>query len=241
MKLSEGTGVTLYYQLKKLLSEKIQKRIWNPGDQIPNEMDLVNLYQVSRATVRQAVLELVREGLLIRKKGKGTFVAEPKYETDFIIQFCYPKEFGNKHEVISKKIIDAGTLGEVFEIEPNEKVYEIVRLRYFNDEAVAIEMVVLPAKQFPGLLDIDLSGRLFDILYEKYGVRITKFSSTVEPVILTGKEMKLLGVEEKKTALLLNRQCKDAEGKTYLANKSIFRGDRCKLLFQNFYDKAGDR
>lgn len=233
MQLSAGTGVALYYQLKKVIREKIKNGIWNPGDQIPNEMDLVALYQVSRATVRQAVLELVREGLLVRKKAKGTFVAEPKYETDFTIQFCYPKEFGNKHDVVSRKVIEAGDfIGEIFGIEANKKVYDIVRLRYFNGEVIAIETVLLPEDRFPGLLEMDLGGRLFDILYEKYGVHITKFNCSIEPVILTGKEVKLLGLHEKKPALMLNRQCIDMEGKTYLLNKSIFRGDRCKLLFQ---------
>lgn len=233
MKLESGTGIALYYQLKEKIKGKIKKGVWKTGDQIPNELDLVVQYEVSRATVRQAVLELVREGILIRQKGKGTFVAEPKYEADFTVNFCYPKEFGKKHEVVSATSLPASdSVCEQLCLEKGEFVYTIVRLRYFNEEAVAIETLVIPEKTFPGLLELDLRERIFDLLAQHYGIHISKFNSTVEPVLLTTKEAKILGLDERKAALLINRICIDIEDKPYLISKGIFRGDRCKLFFK---------
>lgn len=233
MKLESGTGIALYYQLKEKLKEKIKNGVWKIGDQIPNELDLVTQYQVSRATVRQAVLELVREGILLRQKGKGTFVAEPKYEADFTVNFCYPTEFGKRHEVVSATSLPASeSVCEQLGIAQGAIIYNIVRLRYFNEEAVAIETLLVPEKTFPGLLKLDLRERIFDLLAQYYGINILKFNSTVEPVLLTAKEAKLLGLDERKAALLINRVCVDIEGRPYLISKGIFRGDRCKLFFK---------
>lgn len=233
MKLESGAGIALYYQLKEKLKEKIKNGVWTIGDQIPNEMDLMAQYQVSRTTVRQAVLDLVREGILIRKKGKGTFIAEPKYEADFTVNFCYPREFGNRHELVSAAAIPASdTTCEQLCLAQGETVYNIVRLRYFHEEAVAIETLLIPERLFPGLLQLDLRERIFDLLAQHYGIQILKFNSTVEPVILTTKEAKLFGLDERKAALMIQRVCVDVEEKAYMLSKGIFRGDRCKLFFK---------
>lgn len=78
--LDERSPMSLYYQLKTILAEKIHSGQWKVNDRIPTERELCDAYGVSRATVRLALGELENEGLLYRKQGKGTFVAAPKIE-----------------------------------------------------------------------------------------------------------------------------------------------------------------
>ena len=233
MVLNKKTGIPLYYQLKEIILGEIKKGTWRVGEQIPTEIDFVDQYKISRATVRQAVLELVRDGILVRDKGKGTFVSAPKFRTDFTVNFCYPEQFGDKHKVLSAKTISPSeSIAERLSLTSTELIYKIVRLRYFNDEPVAIETLFIPEKKFPGLLDKDLKIRIFDILAENYNVNILKFETTIEPVTLTYKESKILEVSKEKPALLVEKNCLDITGRPYLIAKGLFRGDRCKLFFE---------
>lgn len=78
MKLNTHSSTPLYMQLKQAITEDINKGVYTPGEKLPIETDLCDIYGVSRITVRKAVLDLVEEGLLIRQQGKGTFVQYPK-------------------------------------------------------------------------------------------------------------------------------------------------------------------
>src|SRR5665647_3212360 len=84
---------TLYFQLKEQLMSRIAMKEWNPGDKIPNEHALCHEYGVSRITVRQALTDLEREGYIIRKQGKGTFVTFPRIEQNLTSFYSFSDEF----------------------------------------------------------------------------------------------------------------------------------------------------
>ena len=83
-KINKNTPVPLYFQLKTLILDEIKSGRYKVGDAIPTEKELSEMFEISRTTVRQAVMELVQEGWLYREKSKGTFVAQPKIRQDFI-------------------------------------------------------------------------------------------------------------------------------------------------------------
>lgn len=231
--LNEESGIPLYYQIKELIKEKIENGDWKSGDKIPNELDLAKILDVSRSTIRQAILELVREGVLTRKKGVGTFVAKPKFEGNFI-NFSYPEEFGTKHTPISTKVIE-GTSGKVKALNLNndEKVYEIIRLRYFNEEPAALEKSYIPVKLVPGLLEKNLEGKLSDLILEQYGITLTRYKNYIEPVLLDSYEAKVLEIEQSQPTLKITRLLMTPQGTPVVLNTSVFRGDRCKMLFSS--------
>ncbi|WP_134703738.1 GntR family transcriptional regulator [Ammoniphilus sp. YIM 78166] len=229
----DENGLPLYYQLKEILKEKIEGGEWSPGDQIPNEIQLASDYKISRSTVRQAILDLVREGLLNRKQGKGTFVAAPKVEGNFI-SFRFPLEWGTKHVPLSlREIRCSPSIASSLHIVPNEKVYEILRLRYFKEETEpsVLEKSYLRIDPYPDFLSHNFEGRVFDLLAEKYNVHISKTKTFIEPVLLSAYEAQVLEVMEGQPALKLTKLGMDAQGNPIILNKSIFRGDRCRLLF----------
>jgi GntR family transcriptional regulator len=233
MQLNGDKGIPLYYQLKEIIRDKIERGIWSAGDQIPNEMALVEEYKISRATVRQAVLDLVREGILVRKKGKGTFVSTPKLAGDLTINFYYPEEFGTKHIPMSSNIIEAPSwVAKQLKAEAGMRVYEIIRLRLFNEEPVAVETLYLPADVFPNLLQANLEERIFDLLAKHFGVTISKFISYVEPVLLNSYEASRLQVTPNQPALKITKIGLNQQDNPFVIAMSVFRGDRYKLSFQ---------
>jgi len=231
--INEESGIPLYYQIKELIREKINNGDWKSGDKIPNELDLAKNFTVSRATIRQAILELVNEGILSRKKGVGTFVSKPKFEGNFIT-LSYPEELGTKHTPISIKVIEdtSGKLTEL-NLKDHEKVYEIIRLRYFNEEPAAIEKSYIPVSFAPDLLENNLEGKLNDLLTEKYGIIMTRFKSYIEPILLPYYEAKVLEVEQNRPALKITKLLMTPQGTPVMLSISIFREDRCKLLFSS--------
>jgi len=82
--LDKSTPIPLYFQLKEIIKDKIDSGKLKPGDILPSERELSQVYQISRPTIRQALKELVNEGLLYREKGKGTYVSKPKINYGFI-------------------------------------------------------------------------------------------------------------------------------------------------------------
>src|SRR5665647_2612042 len=82
--LDETSPVPLYYQLQEIIRSRIESGQWQPGQQLPPEAELCEEFSLSRGTVRQALADLVREGLLHRRRGKGSFVATPKISQDLM-------------------------------------------------------------------------------------------------------------------------------------------------------------
>ncbi|OHX44774.1 MULTISPECIES: GntR family transcriptional regulator [Cytobacillus] len=231
--INEHSGIPLYYQIKELIREKIENGNWKSGDKIPNEVDLAKNFSVSRSTMRQAILELVNEGILTRKKGVGTFVSKPKIEGNFI-SFTFPEELGTKHTPISIKVIE-GTAGKlkVLNLKDQEKVFEIIRLRFFNDEPAAIEKSYIPVGLIPDLLDNNLEGKLIDLITEKYGIIMTKYQNSIEPVLIDSFEAKVLEVEQNQPALKITKLLMTPQGNPVILFTSIIRGDRCKVQFSS--------
>ena len=229
--INEESGIPLYYQIKELMRGKIDNEDWKSGDKIPNEVDLAKTFMVSRSTMRQAILELVREGILSRKKGVGTFVSKPKFEGNFI-SLSYPEELGTKHTPVSIKVVEgtSGTL-KALNLKRNEQVFEIIRLRLFNEEPAAIEQTYIPVSLVPDLLENNLEGKINDLLIGKYGIEMTKYRNSIEPVLLDSYSGNLLEVGPNQPALKITKLIMTSKGEPVMLSIATFRGDRCKLLF----------
>lgn len=232
-KIVHNNGIPLYYQLKVLFRDKINKGEWHYDEQIPNEFELAKTYEVSRATIRQAIMELVSEGLLYRKRGKGTFVAKPKIEGDFI-KFYFPNEFGGKHEVVEvKQLACPAEIAEALELTTQDEVYYLIRTRYCDQEPVVLEKSYIPKELAPNLFRENLEYRLYDLLSKQYGIRVSSAKTYVDPVLLTDREAELLRVDKKLPALKLTRIAYTNGNKPVGYSISIMRGDRCRLLIRS--------
>lgn len=229
--------VPYYIQLIDILKEKITSGEWRPGDQIPSEPELCELYGVSRTVVRQALQQMEYDQLIQRKKGKGTFIAEPKINESLIQKLTgfYQDMRDRGHNittnVLRNEIIPAPPkVARFLNIHPDDKVLCIERLRFVDDEPIVLVTTYLPDALCHEVVRFDLSKRsLYDILENELGFELSHGRRTIEAVRANKREALLLQVSENDPMILL-------DSVTYLKNgtpieyyHAIHRGDRSRF------------
>ncbi|GAA2160523.1 GntR family transcriptional regulator [Actinomadura napierensis] len=205
-----------------------------PGDALPSERRLVEDLGVSRPTLRQAVDGLVAEGLLERRHGSGTYVAEPRiavpltmtsFTEDMIRRGMKP---GGR--VLSFRTESAGArIGRRLALSPTEEVFTIRRLRLADGTTMAIETLFLPRALMPGLRRDVLEGRSFYDLLRGAGIVIASGTETIEPTVTTPEEAAELGVPVHTPAFLFERVTRDEDGRPLEYVRSLYRDDRYRL------------
>jgi GntR family transcriptional regulator len=206
------------------------------GDAIPSERQLCNQLGVSRLTVRAALDDLVREGLLVRRHGSGTFVSEPKIAQELTMT-SFTEDMRRRGMVPGSRTLDlrvtpAGAhLGRLLHVSPSEPVVIISRVRLADHETMAIETLHVRESLIPGLTAADLEQQSFyDILQERFGIVIVGGSQTIEPTVTNEEESEALGVPLHSPAFLFERTTRADDGEIVEYVRSIYRGDRYKLV-----------
>ena len=204
------------------------------GDALPSERRLAEELGVSRPTLRQAIDGLVADGLLDRRHGSGTYVAEPRiavsltmtsFTEDMIRRGMKP---GGR--VLSFRTETAGPrIGRRLALPPEEEVFTIRRLRLADGATMAIETLYLARALLPGLRRHDLEGQSFYDLLRGAGVVIASGTETIEPTVTTAEEAAELGVPVHTPAFLFERITRDAGGRPLEYVRSVYRGDRYRL------------
>ena len=206
------------------------------GDAIPSERQLGIDLSVSRLTVRAALDELVREGYLVRRRGAGTFVAEPKVAKGIDISSfsddMRARGLTPASRTIDLRTIPAGArLGRILHVSPSEPVVAVKRLRLADGEPMAIELLHVRSSLVPGLTAADLEENSFyDLLANRYGVSIVGGTQTVEPTVTNEEESASLGVPLHSPALLFERVTRSSTGQVVEFTSSTYRGDRYRLV-----------
>jgi GntR family transcriptional regulator len=207
-----------------------------PGDAIPSERQLGVDLGVSRLTVRAALDELVREGYLVRRRGAGTFVNEPKVAKGLTISSFSDdlRERGMRpgSRTLDLRVVPAGArLGRMLHVSPSEPVVVVRRLRLADGEPMAIELLHVRQSLVAGLTGADLEEHSFyDLLASRYEVEIVGGTQTVEPTVTDEEESAALGVPLHSPALLFERITRSASGDVVEFTSSTYRGDRYRLV-----------
>ena len=208
----------------------------NVGDSIPSERKLAGDLGVSRLTVRAALDELVREGYLLRRRGAGTFVAEPKVAKGMTIS-SFSEDMRQRgltpgSRTLELQVVPAGArLGRILHVSPAEPVTVAKRLRLADGEPMAIELLHVRESLLPGLSAADLEADSFyDLLANRYGIEIVGGEQTVEPTVTDEEESATLGVPLHSPALLFERVTRTASGDIVEYTSSTYRGDRYRLV-----------
>lgn len=228
MKLDIDSPVPLHVQLKDILRNEILE-----GDlkgKIPSERELMERFEVSRSTVRQAVSGLVREGVLKKIHGKGTFISSRPVE-EWLGNIC------TYNEVIEQMGMRPSTrlLRQGRETAPQEiadtlgvtEFYAIERLRYANEVPIAIEKQYYPLELGLSLAEFDLNvAVLYDLLEFNLGKRLWEAEQVISCRIPTKEEMLNLNISDKTPVLVAERVIYDPEGHPVEFLRSSFRADK---------------
>ena len=206
------------------------------GDALPSERRLSTDLKVSRPTLRSVIDELVREGLLLRRHGSGTYVAEPKIALPLTMT-SFSEDMSRRgmrpsSRVVSFEVQSAGAkLGQRLNLSPVEEVWVITRLRLADDETMAIEWLHAPRRFLPDLKREDLAQQSFyELLNERQGIVIARGTQTIEPTVTSQEEADLLGVPVHSPAFLFERTTEGQRGEVVEFVRSVYRGDRYRLV-----------
>lgn len=231
--LSRSSKVPLYYQLYEILLDQIRDGSWQPEDMLPTENELVQRYQLSRATVRQAFEMLVNEGRVYRRQGQGTFVSKPAFEQNLnrIVSFWDDmKQRGLKPgtEVLSSEIVSASDDAvDKLEVEAGEELASLVRLRLADDEPLSVEHSLLVHRFCPGILSQDYANRsLRAMLAEEFNIHITHARQRIRAVPATRSLAELLGIDISAPILHIDRVSYSDGGLPIEYLRISHRGDR---------------
>ncbi|MEW6108737.1 MAG: GntR family transcriptional regulator [Nitrospirota bacterium] len=228
----------LYMQLTRILQEKIQSKEWPIGMRIPSEDELCDMFQVSKATVRQAVNNLVTDGFLIKIQGKGTFVETALPKSGYTMKFrlageIFGKVSGEERILQEKNITEPQpVIRQLLKLNEGEKVFYLAQVRVVNNEPLVFEESFLPADIIE-LEDIEEEGyediSVYNLIQEKSFYRIHKAMQTVEVTKIEEKAAKYLKTAIGSTGLLVNRLLLSYENKPLAFTKLLGNGEKYKF------------
>jgi DNA-binding GntR family transcriptional regulator len=228
----------LYLQLYEILRKKIESGEWPVGSKIPTEDELCRKFNVSRATVRTAVLEFVRQGYLVRQQGKGTFVFKSILSEGLTLaanfrELPFEEGLSFNTNVLARTVMKpTADLRTKLDISRDKHVIYIKRLYLTDKEPVVLQEAYIPYHVCPSLLEDDMEHNfLFDLFEKKYGIKITKVKNFTETASLNANEARLIGSPEGSSAVLLTQFFYSGETPIMFA-RLINRTDKFKFLIE---------
>lgn len=228
-------SVDLYHSVGHIIRSKIQSGEWKVGNRIPSERSLTETLNVSRSTVRQGIENLVKEGVLRREQGRGTFVAPPKFKqgalrllesSDLIRESGLKPSF----DVLGQEMIASSPeVSSKLNLPANKPILWLRRLMRVNQSPLLIETAYLPRDYFQSLAKIDIATMDLRMLFTKAGFQILRAYEVFEPVLLEAAEAKQLGVEGGAPGLWVEHLVFDLAEIPLAYVTVLIRGDRCRF------------
>lgn len=223
-----------YYTVKRHLLELIDAL--DPGSPVPTERELATGLDTSRTTVRQALVELVAEGRLVRRQGSGTYVAEakitwPLHLASFTEQAAANGLAASSQLLVAERIRADEDVARQLGLRRGSAVQRIDRLRLADSRPMAVETSLLSATRFPNLTRrMRQAGSLHAVLGEHYGVQLRRGEEVIDTGPASPREAALLECDTGSPMLVVKRRSFDADGVPVEWGTSWFRGDRITLV-----------
>ncbi len=235
--INHSSPIPYYVQVIEALKERIQRGDWLAGDQLPGEPSLCEMFNVSRTVIRQALQALMQEGLIVRRKGRGTFVAEPKiseslaqrltgFYEDMVSQGYTPVSQVVKQHVIHANAQIAADLG----LDTGTPVLEIERVRFVQDEPLVLVTTYLPYALCPDLLHADLTQQsLYILLRERFNLTIARGRRVLQAVPANQYQADLLRVKKATPLIMLDSVSCLSDGTPIEYYRALHRSDRLRF------------
>lgn len=190
----------LYVQLKSYITKLIENE-FEVNQQIPSEIELMERYRVSRTTVRKAIDELVKEGVIVKKQGIGTFVVEKKIHqeiSDFSSCSAQLKMMGYDPKYVVKQAnidVPKSSVLKQLNLGANEKVFDLERITFIQGEPLCITKSCMPYKYVEGIEVFDFSKiSLYQAIKENFGIQIFNSFRSIEIIMcddVLGEELNI--------------------------------------------------
>ncbi|MGB9013377.1 MAG: GntR family transcriptional regulator [Aeromicrobium sp.] len=238
--LASLTGEPAHARIEGWLLSRMRRGAVRLGDKLPAEGDLASALGISRMTLRQALAALESRGRLKRVRGRagGSFVTLPKLDVDLTGLSGFTAQMRHAQMRAGARVVRAGLVeptAEVargLELRRGAEAIEVVRVRSADREPLALEKSYLPAARFPGLLDRRLSGSLYAMMREHYGLAPHHAQEWLEPEIVADDHASLLGVDAGVAVMLVTRQAMTDTGLPVEYARDRYRADRARITLR---------
>jgi len=222
----------LYQQIKSLILRSLQAGEWKPGEAIPSELELAARFKVSQGTVRKAIDELASENLLVRRQGKGTFVATHAEET---VQYRFLRLTPDSPEgngVVKRQLLDCRRLrapadiARALNLKTGDTVVEIRRVLHFSGQPTVLDDIWLPGQLFKGLTAerlIEYKGPMYGLFETEFGVRMIRAEEKLRAVLADPADAVLLGVEAGAPLLSVERLARTYDDQPVELRRGLYR------------------
>jgi len=225
-----------YYQLREIIREKITSGHWAEGEVIPSERELGEQYGLSRMTVRQSVMDLVKEGYLYREQGRGTFVARPKITQQLSKLTGFTEDMQSRAQSTTTKVLGREMwaadeiTAEKLRIKPGQPLFRVERLRLTEAEPLALETSFISFIGCENLLEEDLEhNSLYHLLETKYGLPPLEAEQELEAGLAHESEAALLKIMAGGPVLLIRRTTYTERNQPLEYASSVYRGDKYRF------------
>jgi GntR family transcriptional regulator len=235
--LKRGAPVPLYYQLKTALLRDIEAGRWRPGERIPTEDALIERFQVSKITVRQALRDLAQLGYIRREQGRGTFVQGPPLEEGPRELKSFTSEMRDRGFLASSRVLEqaivpaSSDVAEQLQIGDATRVFRLRRLRLADGEPMGLQTAFIPLALVPGIERLPFTdASLYEVLGSRYALFPLSARETHRAVPMPEDVGLLLRAPAGSPALAAERLTILADGRPMEFVQSIMRGDRYKIV-----------
>jgi GntR family transcriptional regulator len=247
-----NNSIPKYVQIHTYLEGLIKRGRIKVGDQLPTEEKIAADFKVNRMTVRQAIDEFVVKKMVIRERGRGSFLIRNSPE-EYVWHFNNITSFTDSmldagiksdSENIHIDVIDADDrVCELLGLAGSDrKVIHTLRGKYAENEMVCYERSFLPYNDFREILDMDIEGSLYHILVEKFNIKLDHSSHTLSSSILNKEDKKLFNVESDISCMMVETVTYDPGNIPVEVLYTCFRGDKFKFKIESgkyIYQKKG--
>lgn len=244
IRINHNSPVPLYYQLREQIRDNILSGKWEYGKEIPAELQLCETLNLSRATVKQAMDGLVQEGLIERKKGKGTFVIYQNAGHNIFSEPSLTRQVADMGAEVYSRVLSAGMgslekdISGYFE-ENTEDFCKIKRVRYVRNRPLAIEENYIKKEWTQEILKQNLNKiSVYDYLEQANAIRFDAYHINAQPILLSTEDKQLLGLEDDRVQLIVFKRdivgmrfditayCK---GQKVMFNRRYFNGNHFSI------------
>ncbi len=238
MDINQTGAAPLYYFIQEQLKNRILDGTYKPGSRIPAEPELRDMFNVSRITVRRAVEELCKEGLLEKKHGKGTYVraGKIKRKMEHLMSFSQACKISNmtaSSMIIGKSIVSASQIPGEETLDFETYVYT-QRIRLADGEPVMLENNYYPSPKYDFLINEDLSGSLYQLLENQYHISVTSSSNSYLDIVRAdAAAAALLKVSKGDPLFFLHTEIFDSEGQLIHIGHQYINADRYRFYLND--------
>ncbi|MCK5687441.1 GntR family transcriptional regulator [bacterium] len=236
LKIDKKSALPIYYQIVKLFEECIFTGVYKPGDALPPELEIAEIFEVSRMTVRRAISELINQKLVIAKKGKGTFVEQPKlddisFELGDFHEEMFKKNMTPRSKLVGVKIVRANkSISAKLEIPLNTRCLFFSTVISADDEPMVFERKTIKYTKQKPILETELKDPTLVDLAVIHGESFPTISKRVLHVsIVREDEVKILNVKPNTPVFVIEQTIYDSSKKPVGWGRSIYRGDKYKI------------